>query len=128
MRKTLFSVLALLAQWGIPTNAQALSPSQSPWPDITSGYLSHPPTRRLFFFISDPKDMGRPVVFGQPAQVPRTGGFLRPKSIANPGPQDPAHPTLKFPPTGLIPVETRPPQDFWRFRPKNSRLFFFTKP
>jgi hypothetical protein len=70
----------------------------------------------------------RPAVFWRPAQAPSTGGFLRPNSITDLALQNPAHPTLRFPPTGLLPLKSPPPQNLWFFRPKNSRLYFFTKP
>jgi len=148
MRTTLVSILAVLAQWVIPANAQPQTGAQPARPAATNGYLAHPPTKRLFFFRSDPKNIGRPAVFGrspdsknivgpgmvgrsavfgQPAQAPDMGGFFRPYSITDPILQNPAHPTLKFPPTGLLPVESPPPQDLWFLRPKNSRLFFFSK-
>ena len=149
MRTTLVSMLAVLAQWGNPASAQPQAGALPAWPAATNGYLAHPPMKRLFFFMSDPKNIdrpavfgrpsapkdigrpaafGRPAVFGQPAQAPGTGGFLRPYSITDPVRQNPAHPTLKFPPTGLLPLESPPPQDLWFLRPKNSRLFFFSKP
>jgi hypothetical protein len=129
MRTMLVSVLGVLSQWGMAANAQQQA---GPPPDLsaaTSGYLAHPPTKRLFFFTSNPKSMGRPALVVRPAQAPVSGGFLRPYSIADPVPQNPSQPTLKFPPTGLIPLKSQSPQDVWRFlRPKNSRLFFFSKP
>ena len=143
MRTTLVSVLAFLAQWGILANAQPQAGALPAWPAATNGYLAHPPTKRLFFFMSDPKNIGRPAVFGwpsdrknivrpavfgRPAQAPGTGGFLWPYSFTAPVSQNPAHPTLKFPPTGLLPLESPPPQDLWFLRPKNSKLFFFSKP
>lgn len=129
MRTTLVSVLAVLAQWGIPANAQPQAGTRPAWPAATNGYFAHPPTKRLFFFMSDPKNIGRPAVFGRPAQTPRPGSFLLPYSITDPVLQNPAHPTLKFPPTGLLPKETLPPQDLWKLlRPRDSRLFFFGKP
>jgi hypothetical protein len=149
MRTTLVSMLAVLAQWGIPANAQSQAGALPAWPAATNWYLAHPPTKRLFFFMPDPKNIGKPTVFGRPsapknilepamvgrpavfrrpAQAPDTGGFFRSYSITDPVPQNPAHPTLKFPPTGLLPVESPPPQDLWFLRPKNSRLFFFSKP
>ena len=136
MRTTLVSVLAVLAQWGILANAQPQAGALPAWPGATNGYLAHPPTKRLFFFMSDPKNIGRPAVFGRPldrkniarpAQAPGTGGFLWPYSFTDPVSQNPAHPTLKFPPTGLLPLES-PPQNLWFLRPKNPRLFFFSKP
>jgi hypothetical protein len=68
----------------------------------------------VFLRPSNPMNIFRPAVFGQPAKAPSTGGFLRP--------------TLKFPPTGLLPLESPPPQDLRPLRPRNSRLFFFSKP
>ena len=141
MRTTLVSVLAFLA-WGILV-AQPQAGALPAWPAATNGYLAHPPTKRLFFFTSDPKNIGRPAVFGRPsdrkntfrpavfglpAQAPGTGGFLRPYSITNLAPRNPADPTLKFSPTGLLPLESPPPQDLRLLRPKNPRLFFFSKP
>ena len=144
MRTTLVSVLAVLAQWGILANAQPQAGALPAWPAATNGYLVHPPTKRLFFFKSDPKNIGRPVfgrpsnpknivrpaTFGRPAQVPSTGGFLWPYSFTFTAPvfPNPAHPTLKFPSTGLLQLESPPPQDLWFLRPKNSRLFYFNKP
>jgi hypothetical protein len=143
MRTTLVSMLAVLAQWGILANAQPQAGALPAWPTGTNGYLAHPPTSRLFFFTSDPKNIGRPAVFGRPsdpmnifqpavfgrpAQAPGRGGFLRPNSITDLAPQNPVHPTLKFPPTSLLPLKSPPPQDLWFLRPKNSRLFFFSKP
>ena len=144
MRTTLVLALAILAQWGIPANAQPQAGALPAGPAATNGYLAHPPTKRLFFFISDPKNMGRPavferpsdsqnigrpVVFGRPAQASGMGGFLRPYFITDPVLLNPANPTLKVPPTGLPPLDSLPQQDLWRFlRPKNSRLFFFSKP
>ena len=143
MRATLVSVLAVLAQFGTLANAQPQAGALPAWPAATNWYLGHPPTKRLFFFTSDPKDIGRPAVFGQPsdrkntfrpavfrrpAQALRTGGFLWPYSFVDPLYQNPVHPTLKFPPTGLLPMESPPPRDFWFLRPKNPRLFFFSKP
>jgi hypothetical protein len=77
---------------------------------------------------SDRKNIFRPAVFGRPAQASGTGGFLWPYSFTAPVYQNPANPTLKFPPTGLLPLESPPPQDLWFLRPKNSQLFFFSKP
>jgi hypothetical protein len=129
MRTFMVSVLAVLAQWGIPANAQTQPGALPAWSAVTNGYGAHPPTKRLFFFMSDPKNSGRPPVFGQAAHAPSTGGFFRPFSITGPIPQNPPHPTLKFPSTELRPLESLPPQDFRRFlRPNNSRLFFFSKP
>jgi hypothetical protein len=129
MRTTLVSVLAVLAQLGISANAQSQGGTLPAWSTVPNGYWAHPPTKRLFFFMSDPKNIGRPAVFGQPAHAPDTGGFFRPFSFTGPIPQNPPDPTLKFPLTGLRPLESLPPQDFRRFlRPKNSRLFFFSKP
>ena len=143
MRATLVSVLAFLAQWGILANAQSQTGALSAWPSTTNGYLAHPPTKRLFFFMSDPTNVGRPAVFGRssdrknivrpavfvkPVQATGTGGFLWPHSFTDPVSQNLAHPILKFPPTGLLPLESPPPQDFRFLRPKNSRLFFFSKP
>jgi hypothetical protein len=143
MRTTLVSVLAVLAQWGIQANAQPQAGVLPAWPAATSGYLAHPPTKRLFFFMSDPKNIGRPAVFGRPsdrkntfrpavfgrpAQTPGTGSFLWPYSFTDPVSQNPAFPTLKFPPTGLLPLESSPRKDLWFLRPKNPRLFFFSKP
>ena len=128
MRTTLVSVLSVLAQWGILANAQPQAGALPAWPAATNGYLAHPPTKRLFFFMSDRKNIVRPAVFGRRAQAPGTGGFLWPYSFTSPVPQNPAHPTLKFPPTGLLPLESPPPQDLWFLRPKNSKLFFFSKP
>jgi len=143
MRTTLVSVLAVLAQWGVLGNAQQQSGPLPAWPAATNGYMAHPPTNRLFFFISDPKNIGRPAVFGRPAatksivrpavfgrpaQAPDTGGFLRSYSITDLVFQNRVHPTLKTPPTGLLPLESPPPQNLWFLRHKNSRLFFFSKP
>ena len=128
MRMTLVSMLAVLAQWGILANAQPQAGALPAWPAATNGYLAHPPMKRLFFFTSDPKNIGRPAVFGRPAQAPGTGGLLWPYSFTAPVSQNPAHPTLKFPTTGLLPQESPPPQDLWFLRPKNPRLFFFSKP
>jgi len=129
MRMTLVSVLAVLSQWGFPANAQQQAGALPAWPTVPNGYWAHPPTKRLFFFMSDPKNIGRPPVFVQPAHAPGMGRFFRPFSITGLIPQNPPHPTLKFPSTGLRPLESLPPQDFRRFlRPKNSRLFFFSKP
>ena len=141
MRTTLVSVLAVLAQWGILANAQPQAGPLPAWPGATNGYLAHPPTKRLFFFMSDPKNIAgpavfgrpsdrtnivRPAVFGRPAQTPGTGGFLWPYSFTAPVSQNSALPRLKFPPTGLL--ESPPPQNLWFLRPKNSKLFFFSKP
>jgi hypothetical protein len=122
------SMLAVAAQWGILANAQPQTGAMPAWPTATSGYLAHPPTNRLFFFLSDPMNIGRPAVFGQPAKAPGTGGFLRPYSITALAPRNPAHPTLKFRSMGLLPLESPRPQDLRLLRPKNSRLFFFSKP
>lgn len=127
MRTTLVSVLAFLAQWGILANAQPQAGSLPAWPASTNGYLANPPTKRLFFFVSDPKNIVRPAVLKRPARAPGTGGILWPYSFTAPVSQNPALPTLKFPPTGLLPLES-PPQHLWFLRPKNSKLFFFSKP
>jgi hypothetical protein len=142
MRTTLVSVLAVLAQWGILAKAQPQAGALPAWPAATNGYLVHPPTKRLFFFMSDPKNIGRPLfgrpsdrknivrpaVFGRPAQAPSTGGFLWPYSFTAPVFQNSAHPTLKSPPTGLLQLESPSSRDLWFLRPKNSRLGFFSKP
>ena len=143
MRTTLVSVLAVLAQWGTAANPQPQAGTPPAWPAATNGYLAHPPTKRLFFFMSDPKNIGRPAVFGRPSdrknivrpavfgrpvQATGTGGFLWPHSFTDPVSQNLAHPTLKFPATGLLPLASPPPQNLWFLRPKNSRLFFFSKP
>ena len=143
MRTTLVSMLAVLAQWAIIANAQPQAGALPAWPAATNGNWAHPSTKRLFFFVgsrtvgqpalfgrpSDPNNIGRSAVFGRPAQSPDTGGFLRPYSIPETFSPISVHPTLIFPPTGLLPLESLPPQDLWRFfRPKNSRLFYFPKP
>jgi hypothetical protein len=65
----------------------------------------------------------------RPRQAPGTRGFIGSFSITDPALQHPAGATLNFPPTGLLPLESLSPPDFRRFlRPKNSRLFFFSKP
>ena len=94
MRTTVVSVLAVLAQWGIPANAQPQAGALPAWSAVPNGYWAHPPTRRLFFFMSDPKNIGRPLVVGRPAQAPGMGSFFRPFSITGPIPQNPPHPTL----------------------------------
>ena len=118
MRMTLVSVLAVLAHCGVLGNAQQQSGALPAWPSPTNGYVAHPPTNRLFFFMSDPKDIGgpaatksilRPSVFGRPAQAPDTGGF-RSYSITNLVFQNPVHPTLRIPPTGLLPLQSPQPQ------------------
>lgn len=132
MRMTLVSALAFLLQWGMPANAQ---PQAGPQSTVPAG-TNHPATNRLFFFPSDHQNIGRPV-FGRPSEpwnivrpaTPLTGRFLPRYSIAVPVYQQPTHPTLKFPPTGLLPLESLPPRDVWKFlKPKNTRLFFFSKP
>ena len=142
MRTTLVSVLAVLAQWGILANAQPQAGALPGWPAATNGYLVHPPTKRLFFFMSDPKNIGRPeygrpadrknivrpAVFGRSAQAAGKGGFLWPYSFTAPVSQNPAHPNLKFPQTSLQPLQSLPRHDLWFPKPKNSRLFFFSKP
>jgi hypothetical protein len=128
MRTTLFSMLVMLAQWGMPAYAQPPAGAQTARPADTNGYLTHQPTKR-FFFTSDPKSVGRPEVFARPAQAPGTDGFRRSVFATNPVLQNPVDPALKFPPTGLRPLESVPSRNLWRFvRPKNSKLFFFTKP
>jgi hypothetical protein len=129
MRTTLVSVLAVLAQLAIPANAQSQAGALPAWSAGPNGYWVHPLTKRLFFFMSDPKNIGQPPVFGRPGNTPGTGGFFRPFSITGPIPQNPPHPTLKLPSTGLRPLESLAPQDFRRFlRPKSSQMFFFSKP
>src|SRR5215831_10518891 len=91
MRTTLFSVLAVLAQWGILANAQPQAGALPAWPAATNGYLAHPPTKRLFFFTSDPKNIGRPAVFGRPSDrknIARPAMFLWPHSFTDPGSQN----------------------------------------
>jgi hypothetical protein len=134
--RTLVSVLAVLAQWGILVNAQ---PQAGALPDghaATSGYFVHSPTKRLFFFAAEPEKIVRPV-FGRPsdgknivrpAQTPSTGGFLWPYSFTAPAFSNPTHPTLKIPSMGLLPLESPPPQYLWFRRHKNARSFFFSKP
>jgi hypothetical protein len=128
MRTTLVSVLVILAQWRMPAYAQQAGALPTSVPAASNGYLPHPLAKRLFFFASDPKNMERPAA--RPAvQTPGPGGFLRPDYIAPQSPQPSSYPTLKFAATGLLPLESSPPQDLWRFlRPKNTRLFFFSKP
>ena len=143
MRMTLVSVLAFLLQWGMPANAQPQAGAQPTVPAETNRYLAHPPAKPLFFFTSDHENMGRavfgrpseprnialPVVFRPAARGRLTEGFLGPYSIAIPVYQQPTQPTLRFPPTGLLPLESLPPQDVRKFlRPNNTRLFFFSKP
>ena len=79
MRTTLVSVLAVLAQWGILANAQPQAGALPAWPAATNGYLAHPPTKRLFFFMSDPKNIGRPAVFGRPLD---RKNIVRPAQVA----------------------------------------------
>ena len=128
MRTTLVSVLAFLAQWGNLANAQPHVGALQTWPATTNGYFAHPPTKRLFFFMSDPKNIVRPAPLKRPAQAPATRGILWPYSFTAPVSQNPALPTLKFPTTGLLPLQSPPPQHLWFLRPKNSKLFFFSKP
>jgi len=118
MRTTLFSVLVLLAQWGTPANAQRrpVAPATAA-PAATNANVSHPFAQRLFFFTSDPKSFGRQPAARVPA-APARGSFLLPAGYS----------TLKFRTTGMAPLQSPPPQDFWRFlKPKNTRLFFFNK-
>src|ERR1017187_4151779 len=63
MRTTLVSVLAVLAQLGIPANAQSQGGTLPAWSAVPNGDWVHPPTTRLFFFMSDPKNIGQPPVF-----------------------------------------------------------------
>jgi hypothetical protein len=127
MRATLVSMLAVLAQWAIPANGQLQTGALPSSPAANNGYFAHPPARRLFFFASDPKLTGAPALFGQPAQARGTTGFLWPYSFTAPVSRNPAHPTLKLTPAGLLPLESPPPR-LWLLRSKNSRLFFFSKP
>ena len=118
MRTTLVSLLAVLAQWGLPASAQPQMGTQSPGPAVTNEYVAPLPTKR-FFFLSDPKTVGQPAVFARPTQTLRTSGFRRPY----------VQPIVRFRPTSLLPPASPPSQDFWRFlKPKNTRLFYFTKP
>jgi hypothetical protein len=142
MRTTLVSMLTVLAHWGILANAQQQAVAPPAWPTAPNGYVAHPPTKRLFFFTSDPKNIGGPAVIGRPSapknifrpaafgprpQAPGREGLLQPYSITGLVLQNPAHPTLKIPPTGLLPLESSPPQNRWFLKHKNSRLFFFSK-
>src|SRR5579863_2539943 len=106
MRTTLILALAVLAQWGIPANAQPQAAALPQGPAATNGYSAQPPTTRLFFFISDPKNIGRPAVFerpsdsrsigrpavfGRPEQAVGTGGFLRPYFLTDAIPRNPVN-------------------------------------
>ena len=144
MRTMLVSVLVLLAQSGIPANAQPQAGAPSSRPAAASGSWAHPSTNRLFFFVADPKDtagrlmfahpsdskiVGRPVVFGRPPATTRTFGLLHPLPITNALPQYSTRPMVESRRVGLLPGESLPPQDLWRlYKPKKSRLFFFGKP
>jgi hypothetical protein len=71
MRTTLVSVLAVLAQWGIPANAQPQAGALPAWSAVPNGYWVHPPTKRLFFFMSDPKNIGQPrAAYFDPSPLP----------------------------------------------------------
>ncbi len=82
MRMTLVLVLAVLGQWGMPANAQPQAGAQpASGAAATKEYLTHQPPKRLFFFMSDPKNMGRPAMFGRPSQAPEDlWRFLKPKN------------------------------------------------
>ena len=127
MRTTLVSVLVILGQWGMPAYAQLQAGAQAtPGATVTGGYVSHPLAKRLFFFMPDAKNMGRSVARVTPAQKP--GHEFQPNYHVRPVAQSAGFPNLKFYPTGMRPVESQPPQDFRKLlRPRNSRLFFFTK-
>jgi hypothetical protein len=119
MRTTLALVLGVLA-WGMAGNAQPQASAQSTTPPATSGYRGNPPAKR-FFFTADPRTLGQPAI--------KSSGALRPDAPADQAPQSRVYPTLRFPLTGLLPLASQPSQDFRRFlKPKNTRLFFFTKP
>src|SRR4051812_16788927 len=119
MRTRLISALVILAQWGLPAYGQRQAGAMpSSGPAATNGYVRAVPAKRLFFFMRDPKDTGQPAARG-----PRSNPITRPVPPAS------GYSALRFPPTGLIPVESAPPRDLWRFlKPENSRLFFFSKP
>jgi hypothetical protein len=128
MRTTLVSVLVILAQWGMAAYAQSqTNVLPTAGPAATGRYLPHPLAKRLFFFTSDHKTIGRPAQRGPAAQAPGIGGVrpvYNPRPISAPS----GYSNLEFHPAGLLPLESVPPQDLRRFlRPKNSRLFFFTR-
>ena len=114
MRTTLVSVLAVLAQWGIPANAQPQAGTLPASSAVPNGYWAHPSTKRLFFLCRTPRTSARPPVFGQPAHAPGMGGLFSPFSITAPIPQNPPHPTLKFtldgPPTAGKPASAGFPE------------------
>jgi hypothetical protein len=113
MRTTFVSLVIVLAQWGSPVFAQG-----------PPGLTTPQPTAKRFFFVSAPRIGG--TVFGGPSQAPT---LSRPFSLVNRAPRQPIQPTLRFTPTSLRLPESQPRQDLWRFlKPKNTRLFFFTKP
>jgi hypothetical protein len=123
MRMTMISVLVVLAHLAVPANAQSQAAPSPAW-SVSNGYFVHPPSNRLFFFMSDPKNIGQPPVLVRPAHPPASRGFIQPFSFTAPIPRSLSHPTLKSPS-----LESMPPQDFRKFlRPKNSRLFYFSKP
>ena len=128
MRTTLFLLLAVLAQWGIPAKAQSQTAARPAW-SAPNGYWNHPSTKRLYFFSSDPNSVGRPAAFQRTAPTPRTSRFFRPFSFATLVFPNPAPSTLRSPSTQLRPLGIASPANRWFFvKPKNTRLFYFSKP
>jgi hypothetical protein len=129
MRTTLVLVLAFFAQPGIQGRAQQQVEALPTGPGVTNWHFTHPSTERLFFFTSDPNDTWRPVTFVRPMQPLRTGGLVRPSATTTHVFRTYAIPPLTFPPIGLLPAERTQHQNFVKLlRPKNTKLFFFTKP
>src|SRR5689334_2734171 len=116
MQTTLVSVLVIVAQWGIPANAQ--TPASRPLtsgPAATNRYSPHPLAKRLLFVVSDPKTMGRTAARTPAPHAAGAGGFLRPSYMPRRvGPPSSAS-TLEFHPTGMLPVKSSPPPDSLKF-------------
>lgn len=124
MRTTLISVLAVLAQWGIPANAQSQGGTSLATPN---GNWVRPTTNRVFFFTSDYNKAGQAPTLKREAAAPGSGGFVRNFSTTAPIPRSSPPPNPKFSPLVLRPLGSLPPENFRRLlRPK--KLFFFSKP
>ncbi len=125
MRTILISVLVILARSGPPAYAQMQRATRPTSPAAAAnGNAAHPLAQRLYFYMSDPMGIKRPAR-AHAAQPSSARGFVRPNDITRTS----GFSTLRFPATGLRPLPNQPSQDPWRLlKPKNTRLFFFSKP
>ena len=129
MRTICSSMLAFLMQGWLAVHAQPQAQTGPASSAVPNGNWTRPSTRRLFFFSSDSNGVARPAMFARPAQAPASVGLFRPFSFTGTPARNFSHQGLRSPFTGLRPLPTPSLRIRWDFvRPKNSKLFYFSKP